>query len=265
MTTRCLRGERCEAKVRCDQGELHGAPADRPLCDTCERAVKTALDVVPRLFVDLENALPPGSTRPSGGQRPKVTGSPLGVAGRPLHLQESVHQLLTVWEDAVRDLAGLSPVVRRDEDPWERTKRRARASVETAAAAKLLGAHLTAWLVHGPIEYAVTSSTADPDDPKAQPSDEPIYVTQCGWEAAVALLDWKGRARSTLGVTKAITVRDEPCMYCEARTIVEEAGDDAIRCATCNRSWPREEYHARVRGFEPYLRKLAKEGKVKRA
>jgi hypothetical protein len=54
-------------------------------------------------------------------------------------------------------------------------------------------------------------------------------------------------------------------MYCEVKAVVEEAGDDAIRCESCKRSWPREEYHARVRGFEPYLRKLAKEGKVKTA
>lgn len=274
---RCNRGDRCldavELNVKTPPGKKKakvGAPAARPLCDHCERAVAQVLAEVPKLYLDLENALPPGTVPLSGGSRRKITGSPLGINGRAVHLQETVHQLLTTWEDAVRDTAGLSTVLRQDEDPWEtlrpavdrpRPKRRARASTETVAAAKLLGAYLTAWIVHLPVEYAITRSTADPDDPKAKPTDDPQYVTQAGWEAAAALIDWKHQVRATIGMTTPAVKRAEPCMYCEVKAVVEEAGHagyDQIHCRSCNRSWPRHEYLAKVRGFEPYLRSLAK-------
>lgn len=265
---RCSRGRACAAAevlaVGDEQRVKVGAPAARPLCDTCERAVTSVLADVPKLYADLEQAMPHRSSRgSSSGARSGPLGSPLMLNGRALHLQEDVHQLLTVWEDVVRDAAGLSPVTRTDEDPWERTKRRGLAGRETQMAARLLAAHLTAWLVHPPIEYAVTRSTADPDDPRAAPElDAPVYVTEAGWKAADRLLSWKYRVRSTLGLTQATTLRDEPCMYCEVRAVVETAGDDHIRCNACGRTWIREEYHARVRGFEPYLRKLAKKTKA---
>ncbi|TYP82057.1 hypothetical protein [Blastococcus xanthinilyticus] len=262
---RCNRGRACtaaETVVVGDQRVKVGAAAARPLCDSCERAVAAVLADVPQLYADLEQAMPhrPSSTnRSGGGGRSGPLGSPLLLNGPALHLQEVVHQLLTVWEDVVRDTAGLSAVVRTDEDPWERTKRRGRAGRETQMAARLLSAHLTAWVVHPATEYAVTRSNADPNDPRAVPQlDAPMYVTEAGWKAADRLLHWRSRVRVTLGLTKATTLRDEPCMYCKVRAVVETAGDDHIRCQACSRAWTREEYHAKVRGFEPYLRKLAK-------
>jgi hypothetical protein len=274
---RCLRRDRCadavELDVKVAPGKKKpklGAPADRPLCDRCERAVATALDEVPGLWLDLENALPHrdstgGSQQPVG--KTETPGSPLGVNPRALHLQETVHQLLTTWEDVVRDTAGLSPVLRSDEDPWEsrrpeqdrpRPKRRPHPGRETVAAARLLRTYLTAWVVHTPVEYAVTRTLADPDDPRAQPTDETQWITQAGWQAAAALLDWKAQVRATLGVTKLVIRRDEPCMYCQVKAVVEENGEDRIWCEACGQSWTREEYHGKVRGFQPYLRKLAK-------
>lgn len=264
---RCSRGRACSAaellSIDDDQRVKVGAPAARSLCDACERAVASVLADVPKLYSDLEQAMPHRASTSSSGARSGPLGSPMLVNSRALHLQEVVHQILTVWEDVVRDAAGLSPVVRTDEDPWERTKRRGLAGRETQLAARLLAAHLTAWLVHPPIEYAVTRSNADPDDPRVAPElDTPVYVNEAGWKAAARLLSWRNRVRSTLGLTRATTLRDEPCMYCEVRAVVETAGDDHIRCDACGRTWTREEYHARVRGFEPYLRKLAKKAKA---
>lgn len=267
---RCNRGPACAAAERVALGDDRklkvGAPSTRSLCDACERAVAAALGDVPKLFVDLEQAMPHRTqTGGRGTARSGPLGSPMLTNGRALHLQETVHQLLTVWEDVVRDAAGLSAVVRTDEDPWERTKRRAQAGRETQMAARLLSAHLGAWLVHPSIEYAVTRSNADPEDPRATPQiDTPIYLTEAGWRAAARLLDWRGRVRTTLGLTRAMTLRTEPCMYCETRAVVETAGDDNIRCEACGRTWIREDYLAKVRGFEPYLRKLAKKSKATR-
>ncbi|NUS58635.1 MAG: hypothetical protein HOV66_27860 [Streptomycetaceae bacterium] len=258
---RCLRGDRCTAAVRLGTDKRHitvGAPADRALCPTCERAVADVLRQVPQLYVDLEQAMPNRVTVNGGGKTTARTGSPLLTNGRALHLQETVHQLLTAWEDIVRDTAGLSMVLRRDQDPWERSFRRPVAGRETQRAAELLGFYLTAWLVHAPVEYAITATTADPDDPRAEPTDEPQYVVQAGWQAASALLDWRGRGRSALGQTRAVVQRDEPCMWCEVRAVTETAGDDVVRCENCQHTWTRDQYAALVRGFEPYLRKLAK-------
>lgn len=255
---RCERGPRCHNATQTDPAApKQGAICDRVLCDTCERHVARALHEVPRLYVDLELMIAPGLAGKT--DRPIVTGSrgrPIPPNAHALHLQETVHDLLCQWEDTVRDTAGLTPVTRRDEDPWERSKRRPRAAVETCAAARLLAAHLTAWLVHGPVEWAVTQSTADPDDPRAEPSDVPQLVEQDGVGAAEALLDWKQAVRHAAGVTRLVTRRDEPCMYCEVRAIVVDNGADDVRCESCHRSWPREEYLGKVRGFAPYLRRL---------
>ena len=260
---RCERGPHCHntEPVTDPDGTIRkqGALCDRPLCDTCERQIARTLDEVPRLYVDLELILAPGLL--AKADRPMVTGSrgrPIPVNAYALHLQETVHLLLTVWEDVVRATAGLSQVQRRD--VWDPSRRRNRAAVETAAAARLLGAHLTAWLVHGPVTYMVTTSTQDPDDPKAQPSDAPILAAQDGVGAAIALLDWKQHVRRAAGVTKLVTRRDEPCMYCEVRAIVVDNGADHIRCEGCHRSWPRDEYLGKVRGFAPYLRRLGQAG-----
>lgn len=257
MTTpRCRRGDRCAARTRCDQKEWHAAPTDRPLCDTCERATAAVLADVPYLYLDLENALPPGSVPPTAGGpgRGKITGSPLGINPGAAHLQEQARQLLTAWEDAIRTTAGYSTIDRRAARPGRETQR----------AAAFLARHLTAWVVHRPITIALTATTADPDDPKAQPTDQPITVTQAGWEAAAWLIDWRHRVRATIGVTTPARQRDEPCMYCEVRAVVEvasDAGYDQIRCEACQRTWPRDDYLRRVRGFEPYLRKLAADQK----
>ena len=266
---RCNRGRACAAAELISVGDQRvkvGAATDRPLCESCERTVAAVLADVPKLFVDLEQTLPHRtSIGGSGGERSGPLGSPLLVNGRALHLQETVHQLLTVWEDVVRDAAGLSSVARTDEDPWERTKRRGLAGRETQMAARLLAAHLAVWLAHPPAEYAVARSNADPDDPRGTPAlDTPIYIKEAGWRAADRLLTWRSRVRVSLGLTRATTRRDEPCMYCEVRAVVETAGDDHIRCEACGRTWVREEYHAKVRGFEPYLRKLARQSKVAR-
>lgn len=276
---RCNRGRRCAASERVTGPDgkpltepdgkpvLTGGPCLRDLCDTCERATAAALLAVPALYLDLENAMRP-TTAPNGSGRitAKVTGSPMQINGRALHLQETVHQLLTVWEDAVRDTARLSPITRRDEDPWERTKRRPQAGRETVAAARLLTAHLSAWVVHRPIEYAITQSTADPEDPRAEPDmHSPIYITQAGWEAAAALIDWTHHVRAALGVINPPIRRGEPCMYCEVRSIIEINGSDEIRCDNCHRTWDRDEYAGKVRGFEPYLRSLAKRSKTQGA
>lgn len=260
---RCERGARCQAAettIEPDGSKIkRGAACDRPLCDTCERQVASTLDEVPRLYVDLELMIAPGI--PGKTDRPMVSGSkgrPIPLNAHALHLQETVHHLLTRWEDIVRQTAGLTAVVRLDW--WDPSRRRNRAAVETAAAARTLGAHLTAWLVHGPVEYAVTAGTADPDDPKAQPSDIQIVVEQDGVTAAIALLDWKHSVRHAAGVTKLVTRRDEPCMYCEVRAIVVDNGSDHVRCEACHRSWPRDEYLGKVRGFAPYLRKLGQAG-----
>jgi hypothetical protein len=260
---RCERGPHCRDAQTVTEADgtssKQGAMCDRPLCDTCERQVARTLSEVPRLYVDLELIIGAGLT--ANADRPQVTGSkgrPLPVNAHALHLQETVHGLLCQWEDTVRHAAGLSPVTRRDR--WDPTRRRSRAAVETAAAARLLAAHLTAWLVHGPIVWATTAGTADPDDPKAQPSDVPQLVEQDGVAAAVQLLDWKQQVRHAAGVTRLVTRRDEPCMYCEVRAIVVDNGADDVRCEACHRSWPRDEYLGKVRGFAPYLRRLGAAG-----
>lgn len=213
---------RCERAARCYAHEVleHdgqraklGAVCDRPLCDTCERAVAQALEDAPGLYRDLRNATLIAVAAVRSEMVSASRGTPLPLNARPLHLTEQLHWLLTTWEDEVRSIAGLSY-------PDRVGKREGR---QVQEAAVLLGAHLSAWL-SAPVTTLATSRWTED-------------VEQSGAGAAAALLDWRSEVRNLPGLdvraAKAIRRYEHRCPACGVRAVTHRAGDDLMQCQSC--------------------------------
>ena len=203
---RCARGRNCRAweLTENDDGTHTRIPAacDRPLCDTCERAVTQALDDAPQLYVQLRNAtLMPGQADAHGEKVSKSAGSPMPLNTAALHLGEQLAGLLGAGEDLVRYTA-----------KW--TRRRSdgrREGHRVADSARFLERNLTAWI------------TAD--------------VTQ-----PMALLDWRAAVRRLPGfdpaAAKALRRYQQPCPACGVRAVTHRAGDDLMHCQNCGATHP---------------------------
>lgn len=220
---RCERDARCHTaeKVTEPDGTVRkaGAVCDRPLCDACERAVAQALDDAPALYVQLRNAtLLSGATAVRTDYVIASKSSPLPLNARPLHLGEQLWWLLVTWEDAVRDIARLTP----------RVKAGRREGRQVSDAARLLAAHLTAWIAAPETVFEVNTGR--------DPSAVPLHA-QSGWQAAAQLLEWRNTVRNLPGLDtrapKATRRYRQPCPNCGVRAITHRAGDDLMHCQSC--------------------------------
>lgn len=219
---RCERGPHCLAAVR-DVDELVAAECDRALCDVCTAAVARALDEVPGLYVALRRKTLDKDTGAPSEQVSVSKGSPMPVNARALHLTEQVHWLLTTWEDEIRSVASLSYPVREG-------KREGR---QVQDAARLLVAHLSAWIAAPVTEFATSRWTSD--------------VVMSGSEGASQLLDWRAAVRAVPGLAmdgpRAKRRYGTPCPSCQVRAVVHYAGDDLMYCEHCG-------------AYSPYLEEL---------
>jgi hypothetical protein len=218
---RCERGARCHAHERLEQDGQQvklGAQCDRPLCDTCERAARRALDDAPSLYVQLRNHT---LVKAAAVRSEMVTASrthSLPVNGQALHLGEQLWWLLVVWEDEIRRIASASP----------RPASGRREGRQVADAARFLAAHLTAWIAAPVTPFQVTTG----HDPSSDAA-----VEQCGWEAVAALIDWRSAVRKLPGLDttapKAVKRYEQRCPACGVRAITHTAGDDLMQCQNC--------------------------------
>lgn len=245
---RCERGGRCYTaeKITEPDGTTRkaGAICDRPLCDTCERSVAQALDDAPALYVQLRNAtLVTGTTAVRTDYVKASKGSPMPLNGQALHLGEQLWWLLVTWEDAVRSIAKLSP-----REPAGRREGR-----QVADAARLLSAHLTAWIAAPSIDFQVNTGR--------DPSTIPVEA-QSGWQAAAQLLEWRNTVRNLPGfdmqAPKALLKYEDPCMYCGTEGVTHRSGDDLVQCQACKATWDLDLYPVKVRAFKDHIAKLAK-------
>lgn len=222
---------RCERAARCYNAEKTddtpprklGAICDRPLCDTCERAVAQALDDAPALYVRLRGATLIRGAAVRTEMVSASRSSPMPLNGQALHLGEALWWLLVTWEDEVRRIASLTPRVREGR----------REGRQVADAATLLGAHLTAWIA-APVTPFVVNTGRDTSTEAA--------IEQSGVEAAGALLDWRHTVRNLPGLdvkaSKATRRYEHRCPACGVRAITHRAGDDLMQCQSCGATAP---------------------------
>ena len=241
---RCRRASACVAAERVDTpGGLItvGAPADRPLCTGCEKATADALRAAPGLYVKLRNLTIDRGATSSMAQR--VTSSrpgSFGLNATPLHLSEGLHWHVTTWADEV-----IATAERPAPDRASQTE-----GQQTDDALLLLGCYLSTWITHGPVEIQVTRSNADPDDPKAQPTDDTVTVAQEGWEACGWLIDWQHIAERVLKLPLLIHYPPEPCPACnEPNVLKRKDGDDKVSCTLCGKAWTLAMYETFVHAW----------------
>lgn len=216
---RCERGGHCYAAER-DPADmavvrLVGAPTDRPLCDTCEAAVARVLQQAPWLYRDLRDHTLRTSTAVRSEMVSTSRSNPLPLNAGALHLAEQLHQLLTRWEDEVRNAAGLTDAVRHG-------RREGRQVMDAATA---LTARLRVWLALPATAFAV--SRQEPE------------IDQSGAQAAIELLEWRSQVRNLPGLdataSKAVRrYRDLRCPACGIQgAVTHTAGDDLTCCQNC--------------------------------
>lgn len=242
---RCRRGDHCEAAARLKPGDkdspMVGAPTDQPLCLACQRAIPDALAAVPQLYVDLSNAtLLRSSSTSANGPVTKSPGSPLGINGAPFALTQQLHWWITAWADVVVWTAGRpSP---------DRAGQSAGQQIDDACA--LLTRYQSAWLAHRPVEFQLTRSDADPDDPKADPRSDTVVREMAGWEGCAWLLDWRTRAERVLGRPRLIHHPPEPCPACNVAGVLRRRdGDDKVSCSNCRKEWTLDMYEVFVHAW----------------
>lgn len=232
---------RCERGARCHAADTDGsAPCDRPLCGLCEQATAQALAAAPRLYNDLRTkALERGNQ--AQGQR--VTSSRPGSFGLnlgPLDAAERLHWHVTAWADEVISTAG-RPTVDRAAQP-ERD--------QVIDACLLLARYLSVWIAHQPAEFQLTRATADPDDPKLEPTDDTVTAVQAGWEACAWLIEWQASAERLLRTAPLTHYPPEPCPACnQTGGLKRKDGDDKVSCTWCRKSWTLRMYETFVHAW----------------
>lgn len=238
--SRCLRGNQCEAPEVVD-GQTVGGRADRALCRACEDATAAALTAAPRLHAQLR-ALST-DRGPRSALSDKVTRSRTGSFGlnaTPLHLAEGLWWHLTGWADEVISTAG-RPTVDRTSQP---------AHEQVVDACVLLARYLSVWVAHRPVEFQVTRSNADPDDPKAQPTGDTVTAVQAGWEGCAWLIAWRTSAERLLKLPVLVHHPPEPCPQCDQEGgLRREDGADKVWCVWCRKSWTLDTYQVFVHAW----------------
>lgn len=242
---RCQRGTRCEAAENIDVGgqpATVGAACDRLLCAACEQATRSALNQAPVLWAELRNrAIDRGSAGTSMATRVvRSRSGSFGLNATPLHLADGLHWHVTTWADQV--------ILTADRPAVDRTSQPEGAQVDDACL--LLARYLSVWVAHEPVEFQVTRGNADPDDPKARPTDTTVTVEQAGWEACAWLIDWRAAAERLLHIPLLVHYPPEPCPACNTpRALKRVDGDDKVSCTVCRKAWTLQMYETFVHAW----------------
>lgn len=239
---RCARGTRCAGRQPSTDGQRWiPAHTDRPLCDWCENATIDALADAPALYVDLRNAALHRGGNTALTER--VTTSPgrsFGLNAQPLWLSEQLHWVLCAWADAVIDTAGRPSPDRTGQSEGQ----------QLDDACMLLRTYFPVWLAHQLVEFQVTRENRDPDDPKAEPTDDTVTVVQAGWEACAWLLNWHEHAETVLKKRPLTHHIPEPCPACNVpRVLKRRDGADKVECTNCGKKWTLAMYETFVHAW----------------
>lgn len=243
-SSRCARGDRCEAAERLkrydQRSQLVGAPTDQALCPACRRATPAALAAAPQLYVDLRNAAMVRTSSTTSEYVSRSPGSPLGINGSPFAHAQQLHWWITAWADQVIWTAGRPSPDRAGQSEGQ----------QVDDACVLLTRYLSAWLAHRPVEFQITRGDADPDDPKADPRDATVVTELAGWEGCAWLLDWRATAERILGRPPLIHHPPEPCPACNVAGVLRRRdGDDKVSCSNCRKEWTLDMYEVFVHAW----------------
>lgn len=243
---RCGRGPNCADPERDDQGRPIGAATDRDLCRACTDTLPDILNTAPATHAELTAAARRRGSAPPGRKKQKITGSPLGFTLAPYHLAEQLHWWITAWADVIIYTAG-RPTPDRARQP---------ADQQIADACALLDTYLSAWIAHGPVDFWVRRTNADPDDHKTQPTGDMVTETLAGWQGCAWFLDWDQATQRVLGRIPLTHYPTEPCPFCRQQGgLRRRDGADKVRCTWCNHSWTLDTWdvfvHAWTRHAEP--------------
>lgn len=215
-------------------------PASRHLCDDCENAAVDALAAAPNLYNELRAAaLVRGGTTQGEVVHTSRPGS-FGLNGRPLFLSEQLHWVVCAWADEVINTAR-RPAVDRASQPEP---------AQVVDACLLLRTYMPVFLAHVMVEFSITRSDADPEDPKAQPTEHEVTLHQTGWEAAAWLIDWRYASEKALKKPPLFHYPPEPCPACDVpRSLKRRDGDDKVTCTNCGKAWTLDMYQTFVHAW----------------
>ena len=238
----CARGERCAARktVPGDGGKYISVPAQtyRPFCDADVTRIRDCLTDMPRRYVELAARI--GDKGTSDG--PRVSGGRGAAPPIPINtgvdaFQQQIVEIVTSWEERVRDAANLADVS---------GNRRAGHAVKVAC--QVLAAHVQALLALPPDSMYRTVDIARAE---YVPDTAVGYVHDGGWigynddlsgvEAGVEILNLHHRCLARLGWTPQHHDLISPCWTCGERALRRQDGTmglaDHVQCLHC-----RDEY-----------------------
>lgn len=233
----CARGERCAARktVLGDDGKYIVVPAQtyRPFCDADVTRIRDCLTDLPRRYAEL--AVRIGDKGTVDG--PRVSG---GGAARPIPIntgvdafQQQIVEIVTSWEERVRDAANLSDVS---------GARRAGLAVDVAC--KVLTAHIHALLALPPDSMYRTLDIARHEH---VPDTADMFIHDGGWihynddlsgvDAGIEILNLHHRCIARLGWTPQHHDLRTACWDCEVPRLRRWDGtvglEDHVVCRNC--------------------------------
>jgi hypothetical protein len=234
----CARGDRCAARktVPGDDGKYIAVPAQtyRPFCDADVTRIRDCLNDLPRRYVEL--AVRIGDKSISDG--PRVSGGrgvapPIPINTGVEAFQQQITEIVTSWEERVRDAAHLADVS---------GNRRAGHAVKVAC--QVLAAHVHALLALPPDSMYRTVDIARAEH---VPDTAVGYVHDGGWigynddlsgvEAGVEILNLHHRCIARLGWTPQHHDLRTACWDCEVPRLRRWDGtvglEDHVVCRNC--------------------------------
>ena len=234
----CARGERCAARktVPGDGGKYISVPAQtyRPFCDADVTRIRDCLTDLPRRYVELAARI--GDKGTSDG--PRVSGGRGAAPPIPINtgveaFQQQITEIVTSWEERVRDAAHLADVS---------GNRRAGHAVKVAC--QVLAAHVQALLALPPDSMYRTVDIARAE---YVPDTAVGYVHDGGWigynddlsgvEAGVEILNLHHRCIARLGWTPQHHDLRTACWDCEVPRLRRWDGtvglEDHVVCRNC--------------------------------
>jgi hypothetical protein len=195
------------------------------------RLEKTLADMM-GLYAELGDNLVPavGRGEPVSGSRTPPT--PLRID--LLALREEMVYTATLWEEIVRDVAGLSAQPRRRDAP------------ALAGAVRVLTAHLSVLLALQPTSVERLRADGDTEE-----------VDMDGPQAACELLTLGWRVRAALGQPKLTFRLPAPCPRCDVLALTRADGDDWVNCGNCGAGWDHKHYETLVQAMTRALREVS--------
>lgn len=262
---RCARDQHCPAAVRLEAGECAGhcdchlgpyyqcsieggcghlhtdAPmlvgasvtVDRGLCTSCELTVSDAVCDLPHDYVSLRAAQYRGLSPAVGEMVSFSKELPVPVSLNFMTLADQIEIETTAFAEPVAEKLGMD---------WDEVITPRRSNLRQYTDPKYAGPVV--------LQKAARLITCSTDVLLALPLWTYRLWGEQGWteaeldgvSAALTLLDLHHATKATLGLTRAVSVMQAECPFCESYTLVRVAGDDLIHCQLCRRRFTDEEY-----------------------